>query len=115
MSLGRPFSSTSSSESSPEDPLLSSGVPEFSDSSELSSLMHIAQSFFSEEQVSSTTESTSADDLHQAIHKHANALQPLLISIRRLLHRYPELMYQERLTSQIVQRILTEMGVTDFR
>ncbi len=54
------------------------------------------------------------DDLAVSIRDHATLLQPLLVSIRRLLHRYPELMFQEKITSQIVQKILDEMGIDNY-
>mmetsp|Transcript_8130 Transcript_8130/g.15094 ORF Transcript_8130/g.15094 Transcript_8130/m.15094 type:complete len:527 (-) Transcript_8130:47-1627(-) len=54
------------------------------------------------------------DDLQVSIHQYAASLQPLLVSIRRLLHRYPELMFQEKITSQIVRRILAEMGIKNY-
>ncbi len=71
------------------------------------SLKQAAQSFFS---------STTPDDdtLENSINHHSASIEPFLISIRRVLHRYPELMYQERMTSQIVQRVLTDMGITNF-
>lgn len=52
--------------------------------------------------------------LQDSIKTQSASIEPFLISIRRLLHRYPELMYQEKMTSQIVQRVLTDMGITNF-
>mmetsp|Transcript_6807 Transcript_6807/g.10637 ORF Transcript_6807/g.10637 Transcript_6807/m.10637 type:complete len:528 (-) Transcript_6807:1193-2776(-) len=71
-------------------------------------LKQAAQSFFSS--ASATDDGT----LQSSIRDHSASIEPFLISIRRVLHRYPELMYQERMTSQIVQRVLTDMGITDF-
>jgi metal-dependent amidase/aminoacylase/carboxypeptidase family protein len=64
-------------------------------------------SFFQSTADNSTT-------LQDSIKSQSASIEPFLISIRRLLHRYPELMYQEKMTSQIVQRVLTEMGITNF-
>ena len=60
----------------------------------------------------STTDNSTT--LQDSIKTQSASIEPFLISIRRLLHRYPELMYQEKLTSQIVQRVLTEMGITNY-
>ncbi|KAL7454792.1 hypothetical protein ACHAWC_007073 [Mediolabrus comicus] len=57
---------------------------------------------------------TSTTTLQDSIKTQSASIEPFLISIRRLLHRYPELMYQEKMTSQIVQRVLTEMGITNY-
>ena len=62
----------------------------------------------------STTAATDEDLLQSSIATHSKLLEPFLISTRRLLHRYPELMYEEKLTSQIVQRVLTEIGITNY-
>jgi IAA-amino acid hydrolase len=52
--------------------------------------------------------------LQRIIESQSTSIEPFLISTRRLLHKYPELMYQERKTSQIIQRLLTDMGITNF-
>jgi hypothetical protein len=70
-----------------------------------------ANSFFA---TTSSIHSEENDLLQSCINHQSKSIEPFLISIRRLLHRYPELMYQERITSQIVQRVLTEMGITNF-
>jgi len=77
------------------------------------SLKQAAQSFFAS---SATETATTTDDdaLQSCINNQSVSIEPFLISIRRVLHRYPELMYQERMTSQIVQRILTDMGITNY-
>lgn len=41
----------------------------------------------------------------------AAALQEWGLNVRRQLHRYPELMYEEERTSALVQQVLTELGV----
>jgi amidohydrolase len=69
------------------------------------SFLSAVQSFYSNQ----TTES----DLHSSIRAYASQLHPTLIAVRRLLHRHPELMYQERITSQILQKILHDMGLTN--
>ncbi|KAK1737523.1 hypothetical protein QTG54_011809 [Skeletonema marinoi] len=77
------------------------------------SLKQAAQSFFA----SSATETATTNDddvLQSCINNQSVSIEPFLISIRRVLHRYPELMYQERMTSQIVQRLLTDMGITNY-
>ena len=68
------------------------------------------------ETVNSFFQSTSDNSttLQDSIKTQSASIEPFLISIRRLLHRYPELMYQEKMTSQIVQRVLTEMGITNY-
>ena len=74
-----------------------------------STLLQTVQSFYNKKQQTSSSEQSSlsssyknpSDELQRTIHDSATSIQPLLISIRRLLHRYPELMYQERITSQV--------------
>ena len=77
-------------------------------STQSSLLLQTVQSFYSNKQqpsLSSSEQSSSytnpSDELQRSIHDSAISIQPLLVSIRRLLHRYPELMYQERITSQV--------------
>ena len=83
---------------------INSGENPITDSS---SWKQVVQSFFA-----------SLDDnddlLQKSITEQSTSIEPFLISTRRLLHRYPELMYQERMTSQIIQRILTDMGITHY-
>ena len=75
-----------------------------------SSLLDAVQSFFAQPKRQPSDDDD--ESLLNSIHQQTALIQPTLVSIRRLLHRYPELMYQERITSQIVQRILKEMGVS---
>jgi IAA-amino acid hydrolase len=74
-----------------------------------SSFLSTVQSFFA-----NPTDDNNDDNLQTTIRNYASRLLPTLISIRRLLHRHPELMYQERITGQILQRILQDMGITDI-
>jgi len=81
------------------------------------SLKQAAQSFFSSSSTAHTEIATTKEDndvLQSCINHQSTLIEPFLISIRRVLHRYPELMYQERMTSQIVQRVLTDMGITNY-
>lgn len=55
--------------------------------------------------------SQGSEQLQQSIRESAASLHDFLIATRRTLHRHPELMYRERITSQVVQRLLTEMGI----
>eukprot|EP01068_Selenidium_serpulae_P003338 Selendium_serpulae@DN3003_c0_g2_i1.p1 len=48
---------------------------------------------------------------YAALYKEAKELQPWALSIRRLLHQHPELMYQEWNTSSTIQAHLKDMGV----
>jgi len=50
--------------------------------------------------------------LQQSIKDRANNMTSYLVQTRRILHRHPELMYQEEQTSLVVQRALTELGVS---
>jgi hypothetical protein len=88
--------------------------PDDNNANSISSWKQAANSFFASS--SSTTEKATIteDVLQSCINHQSKSIEPFLISIRRLLHRYPELMYQERMTSQIVQRVLTDMGITNF-
>ncbi|KAL3759027.1 hypothetical protein ACHAWU_008636 [Discostella pseudostelligera] len=54
------------------------------------------------------------DELQHTIRSESASIQPFLLSTRRLLHRYPELMYRERKTSLIIQRLLKELGIDNF-
>jgi len=54
------------------------------------------------------------DELQHSIRSESVSIQPFLLATRRLLHRYPELMYRERKTSLIIQRLLKEMGIENF-
>ncbi|KAL7500340.1 hypothetical protein ACHAWT_010506 [Skeletonema menzelii] len=81
------------------------------------SLKQAAQSFFSSSSTAHTEATTTKEDndvLQSCINHQSTLIEPFIISIRRVLHRYPELMYQERMTSQIVQRVLTDMGITNY-
>ena len=51
--------------------------------------------------------------LRSSIRELSSKLQLTLTSVRRLMHRHPELMYRERKTGEIVRRILRDMGVAD--
>lgn len=83
-------------------------------SSSSDALLNAVQSFFENTNGNPNDPSSNQDDLQSVIHQQSTSLHPTLVSIRRLLHRYPELMFQERLTSQIVQRVLKEMGIEEF-
>ena len=77
-----------------------------SSSTQSLSLLQTVQSFYNNKQQPSLSSEQSSytnpsDELQRSIHDSAISIQPLLVSIRRLLHRYPELMYQERITSQV--------------
>ncbi len=54
------------------------------------------------------------DELHRIIRSESASIQPFLLYTRRLLHRYPELMYREQKTSLIIQRLLNEMGIENY-
>ena len=61
-----------------------------------------------------TTDLGHGDELQRIIRTEAASIQPFLLSTRRLLHRYPELMYREHKTSLIIQRLLNEMGIENY-
>ncbi|KAL9179681.1 hypothetical protein ACHAXT_008971 [Thalassiosira profunda] len=75
-------------------------------------LAEAVRSFFSSHDDGSSN--MQPDRLQTAIHEGAAAIKPFVVAARRLLHRHPELMYEERITSQILQRLLTEMGITNY-
>lgn len=50
--------------------------------------------------------------LRDDIRQHASEMKPFLVDVRRTLHRHPELMYQEKFTSSVVQRILQHLNIT---
>lgn len=52
-----------------------------------------------------------SDDLKHEIRNSTAGLQSFLTQTRRTLHRHPELMYQERFTSQTIQDELDAMGI----
>ena len=54
------------------------------------------------------------NNLLRIIRSESASIQPFLLYTRRLLHRYPELMYRERKTSLIIQRLLNEMGIENY-
>ncbi|KAL7482207.1 hypothetical protein ACHAW6_012103 [Cyclotella cf. meneghiniana] len=84
-------------------------IPWPSPFNESPSFLSAVRSFFTAS--TNHTNDDGSEALRTSIQKGAALLQPTLIAIRRLLHRHPELMYRERLTGQIVQRILREMGI----
>mmetsp|Transcript_15365 Transcript_15365/g.23165 ORF Transcript_15365/g.23165 Transcript_15365/m.23165 type:complete len:511 (-) Transcript_15365:171-1703(-) len=61
----------------------------------------------------SNEDPTASTNLKDEINLLANteALKSFLVSVRRQLHRHPEVMYQESFTSQTIQTILTELDV----
>jgi IAA-amino acid hydrolase len=50
--------------------------------------------------------------LRDNIRQHAREMKPFLVDVRRTLHRHPELMYQEKFTSAVVQRLLQQMNIS---
>jgi amidohydrolase len=61
----------------------------------------------------SNDEPTNAQSLKEEINLLANtdALKSFLVSLRRQLHRHPEVMYQESFTSQTIQTVLSELDI----
>mmetsp|Transcript_62523 Transcript_62523/g.184928 ORF Transcript_62523/g.184928 Transcript_62523/m.184928 type:complete len:286 (-) Transcript_62523:910-1767(-) len=49
--------------------------------------------------------------MYKEIRYRAALLHPTIVSHRRLLHRHPELMYQEAQTASIIRKALTDMGI----
>src|SRR5262245_11392034 len=49
---------------------------------------------------------------HRQVLDEANAARAWMVAIRRELHQYPELGYQEVRTSQLVRRTLDELGIS---
>ena len=43
--------------------------------------------------------------------KEAESISEWIVNLRRLIHRYPELMYQEYRTSQLVRSTLDQLGI----
>jgi len=56
-------------------------------------------------------DAASSKELAQEIRNHAHNITEFLRSTRRTLHRTPELMFNEKTTSQVVQSVLTELGI----
>jgi amidohydrolase len=50
--------------------------------------------------------------LRDDIRQHAIDMKTFLVDVRRTLHRHPELMYQEKFTSSVVQRLLQQMNIS---
>ncbi len=48
---------------------------------------------------------------NQRYHQNALAIQDWVVKLRRQLHRFPELMYEEFKTSQLVRQTLDELGI----
>jgi hypothetical protein len=53
-----------------------------------------------------------SSDLEHEIKGRAKNMTNFLVQTRRTLHRHPELMYQEEQTSQVIQTILSDLGVS---
>lgn len=53
-----------------------------------------------------------SSDLESEIKGRAKNMTNFLVQTRRTLHRHPELMYQEEQTSQVIQTILSDLGVS---
>ena len=83
-------------------------------SSSSSSWKEATSSFFAASNTTIATNGEEGDVLQGYVNAQSTSIESFLISIRRLSHRYPELMYQERMTSQIVQRVLRDMGITNY-
>ena len=54
---------------------------------------------------------SASTDLKNEIQIQTSQMFDFLVQTRRTLHRNPELMYQEKETSQTIQTLLTEMGI----
>ena len=70
----------------------------------------IVEAFFASSSLSHNDDIATAH-LVQEVKSISQDMEPFLIATRRTLHKYPELMYQEQVTSQIIQRILTDLNV----
>jgi len=67
----------------------------------------VVTSFFA-----SPNDASNKDDLlKQEIQSQAQRLSPFLSTTRRKLHQHPELMYQEKETSRLVQDVLNKMDI----
>ncbi len=77
--------------------------------SKSSNVNEAVESFFE-----SSEDPTDALTLKDEISVLANtdALKSFLVSVRRQLHKHPELMYQESFTSQTIQKVLSELDVS---
>jgi len=78
----------------------------------INTIDNIVDSFFTSLS-SSVDEVTMSSELRDEIHILSNTetLKTFLVSIRRQLHRHPEVMYQESFTSQTIQSALTELDI----
>jgi amidohydrolase len=50
--------------------------------------------------------------LRDDIRQRATNMKPFLIDVRRTFHRHPELMYEEKFTSTIIQKLLQQLNIS---
>lgn len=67
----------------------------------------LVEDFFASDHVNGMASSR----MYQKIRSRAALLHPFIVTNRRLLHRHPELMYQEAQTASIIRKALTDMGI----
>lgn len=72
----------------------------------------IVESYFASTSSLQQSQSDGPDHLVDEIHNQASNLTDFLVHTRRTLHARPELMYNEKETSMVVQTLLTEMDIS---
>lgn len=73
----------------------------------------IVETFFADiaSETCKTNSTTASELLIQDIKERANGIYDFLIQSRRFLHKHPELMYQEDITSAFVQKVLGDLDI----
>jgi len=73
----------------------------------------IVETFFADiaSETCKTNSTTASELLIQDIKERANGIYDFLLHSRRFLHKHPELMYQEDITSAWVQKVLTDLDI----
>ena len=74
-------------------------------------LNDIVESFFASTSYDDPTHDIAGLKDEIEILANTDALKSFLVSVRRQLHRHPEVMYQESFTSQTIQKVLSELNI----
>ena len=73
----------------------------------------IVENFFADiaSETCKTNSTVASEALTQDIRARANGIYDFLVHSRRFLHRHPELMYQEEISSAWVQKVLSDLNI----
>ena len=73
----------------------------------------IVENFFADiaSETCKTNSTVASEDLTQDIRARANGIYDFLVHSRRFLHKHPELMYQEEISSAWVQKVLSDLDI----